>query len=322
MRRVITAVVLFSVALPFASGAEAQHGEVAASIVGDKQAQAEALLQDAEERFVPPSHPEFLMKQHAAQAAANRVDAFLLSQGDAYANAWKTHLRWSGLADSFVDAPDIDYDRLALFRRWLFSNRKGIEYPQFAEIRSVIDDYLDAVYVQQHPALQEEFETRVAKARRQIAELAQNPDDRHASELARTLGWFTRTGQLKSESQTLRKLLFAPNVQAEISGLLVERFVERMAPSIAQTVAIRDRTESPPTGVLQRTRELQVRGNASTEGSVGAELVQDALQATMKLVYRGAVQSYCRADAGPAVLHVVTSGDAVAWKTVDLSTLE
>ena len=283
-----------------------------------RAAQAKAQFEDAELRFQLPSEDWFYSTQSALREEVERVAAAIDAMPPAEADAWKLHLRWHLLLGN-LDSMDVDLNELQLVRRWMFSNRKGLEDPLFAELRKRMDAYLDAVFTFAQDDLQAAFSEKVALARRQCAALAEDPSDPRAVALGRTLGWLERTGQLEREVNTVRKTLSLPNAQVLVSTEFAQRLLGLFETEINQTVPVVGTEAAPPSGILQRRRTLQVSGSANSVGSTSLEVIANEQEAEISLVYRGKVLANCRADAGPAAIHVQTSGFVGAVKPIYIS---
>jgi hypothetical protein len=183
----------------------------------EQVAKAHAQFDGAEERFRPPSKEWFYETQAALREEVERVGSALEDAGPEYSKGWKSHLRWE-LLERNLHSMKFDLVELELVRRWMFSNREGLEGPFFGELRRRMDLHLDAAYTFSHEDLQATFVEKVATARQQCLALAEDSGDVNAVALGRTLGWFERTGQLSEETQAIRSLLSLPNAQLVFSA--------------------------------------------------------------------------------------------------------
>ena len=214
-----------------------------AASLDERVSKAIAQLDAAEDRFVAPDRVWFETTRQSLREEADRVDQALEDQGPEYAQAWKRHLRWPLLTSNLGQSSNVNVDELALVRRWLYSNRKGLEYPFFAELRLRTDAHLDAAYTFDLPDLEGSFRRRVAEARMQLQQLADDPSDANAAALGRTLGWFERTRQLGEETAVIRGLLSAPNAQIVVAKPLIDRVVSLLASEVQQSLPVTDRLE-------------------------------------------------------------------------------
>ena len=275
------------------------------------------LLEDAEQRFQPPPEAWFYETQTALRDEVARVEAAFATMDPNEAAAWKDHLHWE-LLDGNLQSMRVSLEDLALVRRWLFSNRKGLEDPLFAELRIRMDAHLDAVFTFYHADLQQTFHEQIAQARQQCQALSADPSDVNAVALGRTLGWLERTGQLQDEVEQVRVLLSQPNAQFVVSTEFAQRLLGLFETEVDETIPVRDTEQSPPSGLFQTRRTLQVRGTATSTGSTTLEVAENDEQAEFRLLYRGAVKAFCTADAGPAEIHVTTFGPVMAVKPIFL----
>lgn len=275
-----------------------------------------AILDGAEEKFAAPQVSWFYETQDALQAEMQTVAAALEAQGSAYADPWKEHLRWSLLEKNLVPLADINLAEIELARRWMYSNRKGMELPFYANLREKTDAYLDAAYTLTQSDLQQQFNAQVVIARQQISDLLDNPTDAKAAALGRTLGWLEQTQQLNAEVAALRAQLSQPNAQILVGKNLVFNFMSTQSPQVKQSLPVADSGEAPPTRRFQIPRMVHVRGTAHTVGEISLELVPNDLQAELSIVYNGEVDSHCHADAGPVTFNIRTIGPMKASKPV------
>lgn len=276
-------------------------------------AQAHAVFDGAEQRFQLPSAESFNKTQTLFREEVERVGRALDAHGSEYAAAWKTHLRWH-LLENNLFSKRVNLDELKVVRRWMYSNRKGLEYPFFAQLRQRMDVYLDSVFAFSQENLREAFEEKVVLARQQCLLLSEDATLANAAALGQTLGWFERTGQLTRETSKVRSLLSQPNCQIIISSKLAHRLLSQFEVDVHQTVNISSTETSPPSRIYQRPRTMHVRGTATAVGTTSLKVVPNNLAAEIRLVYVGQINSNCRADAGPILLDVQTVGPVMAVK--------
>jgi len=285
----------------------------------ERTAAAIELLESVELRFAAPDSSWFESTQQALRKETQRVSDNLDAQGEAYAAAWKQHLRWPLLVSNLGSPSEIDVEELALVRRWLYSNRQGLEYPFFAELRKRTDAHLDAAFTLTRPNLEQQFKHQVAMARLQLQALTAQPSDPQAAALGRTLGWLERTQQLPAEIAQVKQLVSAPNAQIVISHSLLQRGLALLAAEVEQTLSVSDRTTIPKSGLLSRSRVADVHGRAHTKGHIALECLTNAAQAELQLVYQGEIESHCRALVGPITLWMQTMGPVRAITPVTIS---
>lgn len=283
--------------------------------------EAAAVFAGAEERFQPPSDKWFDDAQQAMMAEFERVDRALAAHPTADAAFWKSHLRWELLEKNLGPRSTVNLGELELVRRWMYSNRKGIESPFFAPLRTNMDAYLDAAFTASQPDLRAAFNDKVALARRQCLAVAEDPSDANGAALGQTLGWFERTGQLATEVAAVRSLTSLPNAQIVVDGELIARIVATQASAINEKVAISEQVEIPPEYLWQRTRTMRVRGTGVTKGTVQIAPTPNDRVAELALVYQGTVDSTARGKTGSVTLSLTTTGSVEAVKPVYFSPL-
>lgn len=281
--------------------------------------QAMKVLDGAEERFVTPDPQWFEKTRQALSEEAILVSKKLDSHGDSYSAAWKNHLRWQLLTRNLGSPSSINFDELALVRRWLYSNRKGLEYPFFAQLREKTDAHLDAAFAFTRHDLESEFRSHVLTAREQLQEFALEPNDERVAALGRTLGWFDRTHQLADETIKIRSLLSLPNAQVVIAKPLMDRAISLLATKVEQTLPVSDRVAVGKGGLFSRERIANVHGTASTQGQIGLQLEPSSTFADLLLVYTGDIDSRCRALVGPVTVAMRTTGLVRAITPVQVS---
>ena len=289
------------------------------STLEDRTEQALELLNAAEQRFVPPPREWFFATQRELRVEVANVEAELAAMDPNEAAAWRSHLHWH-LWQGNLQSTDIDYDQLALIRRWLYSNREGLEGPVFAELRRKMDAHLDAAFTFEHGDLEATFRDKLALAREQISAIAAEPTDVRAVALGRTLGWLKRTQQLPEEVTAVEAALSHPNAQITISEAFAQRLLNIFETEVADSFPVRDVNKSPPSGLLGTRRTLRVRGTAKTTGSTSLEVVENDENAEIRLIFAGSIVARCAADAGPAAIHVLTTGSVKAFKPVLFNT--
>ncbi len=274
---------------------------------------------DASSRFQPASLAFFEQSQRALTEEVVRVGGLLESESEDYAQAWKSHLRWSLLKSNLGPVAEVNLDELQLVRRWLYSNREGLESELFKQLRSRLDAYLDAVYALQHPNLKSAFDENVALVRQQCQDFERDPSDRQAEALGRTLGWFEQTAQLAEEIAMVRKRVSASNLELIVSADLVERMSKLLQQDVSESMPVSDTMQVPQSRPRQRTRTMQLTGEATSMGQVSVGLAPNEDAIEFILGFQGRVHADCRATTGPVALTLITSGTVVARKSVFLN---
>ncbi|NOZ41292.1 MAG: hypothetical protein GXP24_13855 [Planctomycetes bacterium] len=280
-----------------------------------RAAKAQALFDGAEERFHPLSEKWFYDTQAAMREEVVRVATALDAMDPEESREWKSHLHWH-LLETNLNSMNVNLRELEIVRRWMFSNRKGLEGPLFAKLRERIDAYLDAVFAFSHNDLHVTYDEKVALARRQCQEIAGEPSDANAVALGRTLGWLQRTGQLTTEIAEVRSLLSLPNAQVVVSTEFAQRLLGRFEADIDQTIRVLGIETAPSIGILQRQRLMRVSGSANSTGSASFEVVVNTQEIQINLIFQGEVIAHCRADAGPAAIQLKTYGQVGAIKPI------
>ena len=278
-----------------------------------------AIFAGAEERFVQPSEDWFAKTQQALREEVERVAEALDKHGGEDARYWRKHLRWHLLEKNLGPRETVNLSELELVRRWMYSNRPGLEGPFFAKVRELMDAHLDAAYTFAQEDIYLQFKEKVALAREQCARFEENPTEAHGAALGRTLGWLERTRQLADEVAAVREQASFPNAQVLITEPLIASVLDVLADDVQQSIRIVGQTQTPPSGLLQRSRTLHLSGTANTWGSVALEMVPNDELAELSLLYQGEVEAICHADAGPVALRIETRGPVVSSTPVYVS---
>ncbi len=279
-----------------------------------------AIFANAEDRYVEPSANWLIDTRQALRVEVDRLNEAFEQGNGSDAAYWKKHLHWHLLEKNLVevDAEDprlsekLNVREIALVRRWLFSNRPGLEGPFFAKLRPLVDAYLDVVFTHAQEDLPARFKEKIALARQQCQLLQCDPSDTHAAALGRTCGWFEQTRQLPQEVAEVRARASYANAQILITHPLIGNLLDMLAGEIDQSIHIVDTARIPPSGLLQRTRLLNLSGTAKTNGSVELVMIPNAEMAELSLVYQGEVEAICKADAGPVAINISTQGPVTA----------
>jgi hypothetical protein len=275
-----------------------------------------AALAGAEDQFEEPSSTWFDETHATLRQEAERVSMSLEAHDPAVARAWKEHLRWELLERNLRPLDSVDVAELAVVRRWMYSNREGLEWEFFAPLRAAMDQYLDAAFTLSHADLRGEYAAQLSQLRQQIAALAAVPNDANAAALGRTLGWFERTRQLPNEVSEVKRLLSKPNAVVAVDVEVIRRIMASQAPEVSATVSLVERVEAARTNPLQRRRTIVIRGDATTSGTVRLLPVPNDEHAEFQLVYEGDVETAARGTTGPVTLNLSVTGTAQATKSV------
>lgn len=269
----------------------------------------------AADRYQAIDERWFYASQEALRAETQRV-AGLLEASEA--EEWKAHLRW-GLLERAVRAPlPGSYDDLALVRRWMYSNKPGLESERFAVLRRLVDEHLDAVLAFSEEDLPLAFRRNALEAARLSDRLEDDPSEETAAELGRLLGWFDRVRQLPEEVAAARSRYSRPNIELLVSESLVQRIFSDQTGETTGSTRLRQKTQAPPTRQFQRARTLDVTGAATTTGFVSLQITEGEERAALEIVYDGMIEADCRAEAGPVTLHLRSCGTVTASAPVYL----
>jgi hypothetical protein len=275
-----------------------------------------ATLMGAEERFEPPPAAWFDDTQATLRREVARVGASLEAHDPAVARAWKEHLRWELLERNLGPLETVNVAELTVVRRWMYSNREGLEWEFFAPLRAAVDEYLDAAFTLSHADLRGEYAAQLSQLRQLVTALAVEPTDANAAALGRALGWFERTRQLTVETAEVKRLLSKPNAVMAVDVAVIRRIMASQAPEVSATVNLVERVEAARTNPLQRRRTIVIRGDATTSGTVRLQPVPNEDLAEFQLVYEGDVQTAARGTTGPVTLNLSVTGTAQATKSV------
>ncbi|QDT00354.1 hypothetical protein [Adhaeretor mobilis] len=312
-------IMLYRLALPAALIAIVSSPACAGESLSSRVSEAILIIEGAESCFQSPD-PKWYDTSRSELANETRVVSDALdAQGDAYAAAWKNHLHWPLLVSNLGEPSETNLDQLALVRRWLYSNREGLEYPFFSQLREKLDAHLDAVYTFSEPNLQAEHQRRLVVLRQQLLELVNDPSDRNASALGRTLGWFKKTKQTPEKISRVHSLVSLPNAQIIVTKPLISRVVALLASEVDETLPVSDRLTVQGTSLLSQPRTANVHGTARTHGYLGVALNENSDLADIRVTYAGEIESYCRAIIGPVTVGMKTVGPVSAITPIEVS---
>nr|MBA3484142.1 hypothetical protein [Pirellulales bacterium] len=289
------------------------------SVASSAGQEALLILAEAESKFQPPSRKWFDEARQALEGEVERVSRALESQSKSDAKIWKSHLRWELLVRNLGDLEAVNLHEIQLVRRWLFSNRRGLESPFFAQLRTLTDHYVDAVFTLQQKDLRRTFAEKIELARTQCIELTGLPTDTSAAALGRTLAWFDQTRQLTAELAALRELLSLPNAQVVFSDALIARIMATEVREVTEKVPVSDTVNVPSGQLIQRSRTMQVRGMATSQGTVTVAPTPNKQVAELGLLFDGTVDSTARGRTGPVAISMAITGSARAAKPIYLS---
>jgi len=261
----------------------------------------------------------FAEVQQALKGEVERVSRALDRQSKSDANYWKAHLRWELLERNLGPLETINIEELQLVRRWLFSNRKGLEWTFFAPLRTLINQYIDAVFTAQHNDLQNTFIEKIELTREQCIALVNMPTDARAAALGRTLAWFDQTRQLGAEVAAVRDHLSGPNAQIVVSDPLIASVLATEVREVTETVSVSDTVDVPGGRFIPRSRSMVVRGTATSQGIVSVTTTPNEQVAELALGFDGTVDSTAIGRTGPVTIRMAISGSARATKPIYLS---
>ena len=298
--------------MPPAAAADSSHR----SPIALRQAR---LLDGAEQRFHPPSEDWFHDTQAELRQNVAEVGAAFAAMDPNEAQAWKEHLRWH-LLEPNLQSVSVNLAELELVHRWMYSNRKGLEGPLFADLRKSMDAFLDAAFTFSYTDLPAAYAEQVVCGSPAMPGAGRDPSDANAAaSVGRWAGWSgpdsfpTRSPRFAHCCRCrTRRSSFRPPSSNACCNCLKPRSNRPFRSSSTET--------APPSGILRRERTLHVSGTAHSVGSTTLEVIANAEEAELSLVFQGQVVAHCRANAGPATLNVRTAGPVEAFKPIFLST--
>ncbi len=274
-----------------------------------------SVLNNAEAFFTNADANWFHQTQAQLRHEAQRVNEGLVRSGQENEAFWKELFRWPLLEKNIQVGAKVELADLELVRRWMYSNRKGIESEFFAPLRTAMDAYLDAAYTFSHADLRAAFNEQVALARKQCVELAKAPTYENGVAFGRTLGWFERTRQLTTQVAQLRAAFSHANASVTISEAFIQRVMNGQIPAVSQSTPV-NQSVTLPTGLFGGNRTTQVSGSAQTTGSVRLGLVPNPAVAELQLIFNGHLSSLTSGGQSGVTTTSHTSGPLYAQKSL------
>lgn len=277
-----------------------------------------SVLSGAEARYAKPSAAWFHNTQKELREEAKRIEAAFDARGPEYAETWKTYLHWDLLAPNLKEGYLGDFQKIALVRRWLYSNQEGLESAFFAKIRRTIDEHLDAVFTFGIADFKAEFVKQLSQLRLECDALVKLPSEENGVAFGRTLGFFERTRQLAAETNYLRKHLAHANAQLIVSEAFIQRLMEQQNKEFSNSQPVSD-TVWLPTGLGGALKQVNLEGTATTTGTLSLQLIDNPDQAQINLIFQGNTYSTTNGYQGPVTTSSVTHGPVSAVQQLFLT---
>lgn len=276
-------------------------------------------LRTAASRSVSLDTARFYQLQKNFRIVLEQADKGLRALPASEQAAWKKALHWELMEKNSLPNQRYNLQDLKTARRWLFSNTPGLEKPFFAPLRAAITPYVDAMEsfsIADFPAA---YQEHVARAYKLCIEVERTRAGQAARELGQHLGWLKARGVCLSEVERVEKALSHSNVSIKVSKTFIERLFARQnkGEQVKQTSV--NQTATLPLGFLGRGKQVQIRGTATTQGSVSLSLVPNASRAEIKLSFSGYTRSVSSSGQGNIQSTSVTSGTVGADRSVFLT---
>src|SRR5262249_1499317 len=112
-------------------------------------------------------------------AAMAKLDAFLRRGGDEYAAQWKTYLYWESISAAAAQPASgaATLQAVACAHR---CNVRGLELPEFVELRVRLREFIAAAAAAADPNLSENYAARLTELHRRLPALVDNPHEEDA----------------------------------------------------------------------------------------------------------------------------------------------
>ena len=218
------------------------------------------------------------------QQAAERLEERLGRK----APAWKTYLRWGTLEQQFAEGNEAKANDLRAVLLRCGTNHAGLEWAEFADLRSAIRKYVRVAADIQNARAGEDYERHIASAIDGLSKITKDPYGAAVDQLARDIGWFEEGDQAPKLVRAVRDHYSHPNVILRISGKLIEQMVDSDVDE-----------ESPFRDEILGTA---ITGTSHTKGKVQLTLVPEAERAVFQLNFEGSATSDTTGVNGPAII--------------------
>lgn len=261
----------------------------------------------------------FYQLQKNFRAALEQADRGLRALPASEQAIWKQTLHWELMEQNSLPNQQYKLEELKTARRWLFSNTPGLEKPFFAPLRSTITPYVEAVEsfsISDFPAA---YREHVGRAYKLCLEVEATRAGQAARELGQELGWLKARGVCLSEVARVEKALSHSNASIKVSKAFIERLFARQNKGQQVKETPVNQTATLPLGFLGKEKQVQIRGTATTQGSVTLSLIPNPSRAEIKLSFSGCTRSVSTSGQGNVQSTSVTSGAVGADRSVFLT---
>jgi len=259
-------------------------------------------LARAEKERFRPVPPRRLVRARARLVRRfDQLDTYLQA-GGANGQAWKKYLQWDRLARQLDPDQVPDIGRLVAVYRRLTADHPGLELPEFANLTTALERYIDVASVARMPELEQQYHHQLDTLAAELAQYVERPRETDRQRIGTRVGWLEGSGFAPLLVASIRRRLSQPNYYFQASARLLDAGMHRV-------VDTRDR-------VVDSILGTSISGTAHTEGAVAVRLVPSANRAVIETVFRGKSATDTAGWNGPVVIYSDGTTAMVATKRI------
>ena len=243
----------------------------------------------AKDRFKPIETDKVTKTKAKLRANVRSLSNLLARSGRDRENGWRKYLQLDELQKELdsEDGPDLAVlQEIATKYR---GDHPGLDMSRFVAVRESLLDYVTIEYFSSLPNLKEQFEKQLADLSKHLRAYSEERSGENASAIGLALGWLKTSEQTPELVSGVRKHYSYPNLYGYMSGNL-------LAAGINNRVYDTRR-------VSENIMGTDIRGTASTSGTVGVRLVPSRTAAVFDILLYGATRSRTVGSQGPVTIH-------------------
>ncbi len=259
---------------------------------------------------VPVDEQRFAQARDRLRAAAQRLEQRI--GGDAaFAEGWKTYLRWDLLQPQFTDDVRITGQSLrdldSVLRR-LRSNKPGLEHPVFTETADSLEQYRELAFwyaLSQRRDTRPRYNTFLLELEKQLIRNQEAPTVESTRQIGKVVGLIRQLGDTSGLASQVKQEYGRSNLLLNVSSDAVQQVAQR---PVTETSPVRD-------CILG----ARVTGTANSCGVLSVQTKPGADHIAVELQLVGNIQSNTRSFKKPVRVTSTGSTNYVATKQLEIS---
>jgi hypothetical protein len=280
------------------SGVETGLGSASfAEIARPEFADLPGKLRAAKDSFQPVAKADVLARQVAVESAMRRLDRYLKNSGEV-GDGWRKYLQFAALQTELQKDLDAQPRALRNLSARFSDGSPGLEFAQFAAVRTSINSYIDTLTAFQNSEAKAQYDKDLDTLANNLEAVAFRRGKVDRRPVGEVLNRVAASGQVPNLVSAVQQQLAQPNLLVKASSGIVGGGIDDDV-----------NEETPVKDVILGT---QINGNGHTTGHIKSALIPNKDRAIVEIQLTGQTNAKTVGHNGPVTIfsHSATALDA------------